>query len=614
MTQKSLDFNLETCLEATTEHFAAKAAVKDIELVTLVHPSVPIALQGDAAAIQRTLTAAMEWAIERFAVQTVFVLAVPLSAANPANIVFSLFAIETHITLAELLRAGCTLRSAVNTAVVQPNCVIPSAVQQAIEQMGDSSGLTAQAHRYTQLWFTVSLQVALQSAEHPQRAAAMPCSQGLKLLLIDRPTLTRQVLSYQAARWGIEVSKAASIDAALLQHQGDDCLSLIIVDANSVDANSVDANSSAIDRLKQAQKLACAPLVLMINPFSADHSSQLLNGHLSLGAASVLPKPVHPSKLLKLFSELSTLSKQPDATLAVVHSVAPAGNDADGQAAVPPQDQPCSEQTGSRLAHLKVLLVEDNLINQKVTLRQLSHLGCTVDVAMHGLEAVAAVAQMPYDIVLMDCQMPLLDGYSATEQIRAIEQQTHLHRRPAVIIAITANTLKEDRERAIAVGMNDYLSKPVSQTMLTRTIEYWSQQMPAVHALPDPSIAAIDKLRQQINWKHLHRLTDDSAEFEWELLQIFVADSQSCLTQLKQAVVVQDYKQIELNAHHLNGSSGNIGAMTMQVAAEQLEYQARQRQLENSDRLLADLETSLEQIQTLIQLKDAAPNQDSTQT
>lgn len=118
---------------------------------------------------------------------------------------------------------------------------------------------------------------------------------------------------------------------------------------------------------------------------------------------------------------------------------------------------------------LRVLVAEDNIVNQKVTLRMLQSLGCRVDLATNGLEAVAAVERAPYDLILMDCQMPELDGYGAARTIR--EKESEGARLP--IIAMTANTKEGERERCIAAGMDDYVAKPVSTRQLGETLRAW---------------------------------------------------------------------------------------------------------------------------------------------
>jgi two-component system, sensor histidine kinase and response regulator len=127
-----------------------------------------------------------------------------------------------------------------------------------------------------------------------------------------------------------------------------------------------------------------------------------------------------------------------------------------------------NESTGEELG-LRILVAEDNIVNQKVTLRMLQNLGCRVDLATNGLEAVAAVERVPYDVILMDCQMPELDGYGATRSIRGKEKEGA--RLP--IIAMTANTREGERERCIAAGMDDYVAKPVSTRQLGEMLRAW---------------------------------------------------------------------------------------------------------------------------------------------
>jgi HPt (histidine-containing phosphotransfer) domain-containing protein len=167
---------------------------------------------------------------------------------------------------------------------------------------------------------------------------------------------------------------------------------------------------------------------------------------------------------------------------------------------------------------------------------------------------------------------------------------------------MAAPTLKEDQTQAIAIGMNENdhpASRPPSRA--------WQEQHPTAPLEPAAANqpADLEMLRQQIDWERLHQLSNYSAEFEWELLQVFADDSCAYLAHLKQAIALQDYGQIEQDAHHIKGASANVGAMSMQTAAAALEQQARAKHLEDSDRWIQLLETALTQLQLLVR---AAPS------
>lgn len=130
----------------------------------------------------------------------------------------------------------------------------------------------------------------------------------------------------------------------------------------------------------------------------------------------------------------------------------------------------------------------------------------------------------------------------------------------------------------------------------------WQDATRPTNAAPSNQPPDLDVLRQQIDWEHLHRLSDDSTEFEWELLQVFAEDSSAYLANLKQAIAQADFWQIERDAHHIKGASANVGAMSIQTAAAALEQQARAKQLEDSDRWLAMLENAIDQLIMLVRL------------
>lgn len=256
---------------------------------------------------------------------------------------------------------------------------------------------------------------------------------------------------------------------------------------------------------------------------------------------------------------------------------------------------------------LKILLAEDNLTNQRLTLRQLQVLGHSADTVANGQAAVDAVKQCRdesrYDLVLMDCQMPVLDGFAATIAIRTWEQHQP-QPSPVVIIAMTASDLEQDRRRAETIGMNDYLTKPVRKEQLAALLNHWSLHLtPANSATPSPLLSSLPPealSASHLDLEQLHRLSDHTPEFELELLKLFLEDSAVHLKAIQQAVSGGDFQQIQQSAHHLKGASASVGATIVQTLAEHLENQLYPNQAPVTAELIARLQFSLTQVQTFL--------------
>ncbi len=233
---------------------------------------------------------------------------------------------------------------------------------------------------------------------------------------------------------------------------------------------------------------------------------------------------------------------------------------------------------------LKILLAEDNPVNQKVALHQLKHLGYDADIAANGQEVLEQLAQSPYDIILMDCQMPVLDGYAATEELRRREGQ----RRHTVVIAMTAHAMAGDREKCLAAGMDDYLSKPVRKEDLEAVLSHWMRSILASNPASDADVP--------IDLDRLHQISDHDSEFELELMQTFVQDVRANLEAARLAIQSGNLPALEHQAHRIKGASANVGARSLQAWADCLERQAQNKVLEGSDSLVANLEDSLAQV------------------
>jgi len=248
------------------------------------------------------------------------------------------------------------------------------------------------------------------------------------------------------------------------------------------------------------------------------------------------------------------------------------------------------ERSGPRRLR-RVLVAEDNQINQRVALRMLEKMGYRADVVANGKEAVEAVTRLPYDLVLMDCQMPVMDGFEATASIRKLNGRGG----KTLVIAMTANALRGDRERCIASGMDDYLAKPVTQEALENLLAKWDLMLteadrtsPAADA-PQPG-DGLD--REKI--AELRELGEgDSPEWLETLVRHFLRDTAGRLAKLHEAYAGRDARAFEEVAHALKGSCATLGVTSMKVTAERLQAMGRSGALEGAEPLIADLERAL---------------------
>jgi CheY-like chemotaxis protein/HPt (histidine-containing phosphotransfer) domain-containing protein len=241
-----------------------------------------------------------------------------------------------------------------------------------------------------------------------------------------------------------------------------------------------------------------------------------------------------------------------------------------------------------RFSGKRVLLVEDNLINQKVGAALLGKLGCGVDVAANGRQALHMAARLPYDLIFMDCQMPEMDGYQASNEIRKTEGSE----RHTPIIALTAAILPEDRERCARAGMDDYLSKPVGPADLAAVLERWLAKCSPETTKPVFERAAF-----------LSRIMGDEG-LARTIMGGFLDDMPAQIEKLAVAVAAGDIRKVELQAHQIKGASASVGGEALRGAAGEMEETSKTGRVEALGALLSELKERFAQLKEMME-KDA---------
>jgi CheY-like chemotaxis protein len=275
-----------------------------------------------------------------------------------------------------------------------------------------------------------------------------------------------------------------------------------------------------------------------------------------------------------------------------------------------------------------VLLVEDNAVNQELARSQLEALGCQVRLATNGREAVEAVSlspldalREPFDLILMDCQMPVMDGYAATAELRLWERQQGNTRMP--IVALTANALEGDRERCLAQGMDDYLAKPFSRDDLMRVLVRWLPQASA-DAPPSaaPVVATVEPHSSVLDARIIERITalqrDGKPDLLAHLIGLYVASVPRLVSEIEFGLTAGDAALVRRAVHTLKSSSANLGASALAKVCGELEVQARDGELSalaarvdvlhfEIDGVLAALRALRPQVATSANAKESSP-------
>jgi len=249
--------------------------------------------------------------------------------------------------------------------------------------------------------------------------------------------------------------------------------------------------------------------------------------------------------------------------------------------------------------NMHILVVEDNETNQTVVTSMLRKFGCTVELASDGREAVAAFSETSYSLILMDCQMPVMDGYQATAEIRRLEDQKGaINHTP--IIALTANALQGDKEKCLTAGMDDYLSKPFKQNEIIKVLEKWSTGGSALFAEDEVAIPVQlsekeEEASSPIDRTALNTLKELQIEGEPDIIEriigAYLRSSEPLVSKLRTAVIENDFEIVHNSAHSLKSSSANVGAMTLSEICRELEMNCKEKKHDNAAALISAIET-----------------------
>ena len=460
--------------------------------------------------------------------------------------------------------------------------------RQLVELMGGKIGVENAPTQGSIFWFTVSFDKRRIESDEP--GTALKTIEGLRVLIVDEQQESRDELEHQLTDWQVASDCAVSaVDAV-------ERLQAAARAGKPYDVAIIDMDLQRTSGLSLAAGIKGDPATASTRILLVS-DNRLAADPVQRREAGVAYQMIKPARVGDLFECIMT---RPRKRLVAMAPIEETGAEAPVLAA-PPACLAAEKKTRVR----RVLLAEDNPVNVEVAQAMLHSLGMIVQCARNGEEALKLARAGGYDVVLMDCQMPVMDGFAATAEIRRSEHGAG-RGRSLPIIAITANALQGDREACLAAGMDDYLSKPFTQQQLGAVIGRWIGMPIAATVHHDdeaPSLPAATReviQRAIINRQALENIralsTDRGEALVQKVIAAYVADTPGHLKSLKSAIAGLDTGNVRKVAHSLKSSSANVGADTLAQMCKEMETLGRTDTTEGAAVILTDMEQEFQAV------------------
>lgn len=597
MNLEKVDININSCLEEVVDLLGIKAQEKDLELLTFIDYQVEnLNVQGDPTRLRQILLNLVGNAL-KFTDKGSVIIKVALEEERENSVKIRFQVKDTGIGISSEYQEKIfesfsqmdlsTTRKYGGTGLGLAIC------KQLVMIMNGEIGVKSEADQGSTFWFTVNLEKQTEPL-----VVTIPPKQylkGLRLLIISHHIGTQKMLESYGLSWEMEVKTATTIQEGITYFNQENLMGKFY-DMAIIEMQYPDLDQQIFTYLTKINpELADLRCIWLI---SIDQQNQVKNS-LKNPHHHYLVKPIKPSKLADSLINIAQFSRgvAKDIEINNTREISPNNLTSDFSL----------NRDKNKQSLLKILLVEDTLINQKVILNQLKILGYYADCVNNGEEALSILEKHHYDLILMDCLMPYLDGYETTKILRK-KQDNHAQ---IIIIAMTANAMAGEREKCLEAGMNDYLSKPVALDNLEVVLNRWqnfleSQFLPKEtnsnclgqvinnNSPESPDILPIDLAK-------INELVKDDLEFRTELLNSFFEDASFYLKELKIAIKEQNFDLIVYRSHQLKGMSSMVAIAHFPQLAQTLQHQAEAQKLENAQELLLEMENIFQQVQDFVE-------------
>jgi CheY-like chemotaxis protein len=559
---ESIAFDLQALIFDVVDFYGTKALPADVELVVDFDPALPTGFIGDPARLRQVLGNLVSNAV-KFTSKGHIQIKAALVRRERGKAVLSIAVADTGEGIPDEAQSRLfqpftqadpsTSRKHGGTGLGLALC------KRIVEGMGGAIELQSRQGQGTTLTVTVALPV---DDRRPSAEMRMPLA-GKRCLVVDDHALVRSALGKQLRRLGVNVDTTDSGDFAI------NAVGAALAEGRPYDLALLDLHMPGLGGERLAKvfrtdarlgRMGIVLLAPMVPAPDVPESSSVIASYCD----GYMVRPARNELVAKIL-EVVLENKQAGRTAVVTrHSVTPPKN--------------ITMEVDTLPFPLRVLIAEDNDVNQLVARRMLEEVGATVTVVSDGYQALAAIERGPFDLVVMDCQMPGLDGFAATARIRESEKRTGGH---LPIIAVTANSLAGDEEHCLSVGMDGYLGKPFSRQELLGTLVRFTRNRQGPPAAT-PTIASASRPNlDRARFKDMAQLLGSaSRDGHAMLLRSFQRNTEKRVEDLARAIAGKDAEAAYGVAHAIKGSSGNLGFVGLEALAGKIESMARTSELD----------------------------------
>jgi PAS domain S-box-containing protein len=540
-------FSVRECVEGALDIVAPRAWEKGIELGCLIDEDAPTGILGDQARLRQVLLNLLSNAVKFTEAGEVVVL-VGAEPSGSGSYRLGLSVRDTGIGIApdrmDRLFTSFSQVDASTTRKFGGTGLGLAISKRLVELMGGTISVDSQEGAGS----TFHIALAVHAAEVPSPIAlddGLPHLAGKRILIVDDNATNREIVIRHARSWGMEPVAVELPSEALARVEAGEPFDVVVLDMMMPEMDGL----ALAQEIRSRRSERDLPLVLLTS------SGRLPKAQSTDVFSAQLAKPFKASQLYNTLVRMLTPGEREEE---------PAEVAADGKQA---------------MSSLRILLAEDNAMNQKVALRILERLGYRAEVVSNGLEALAALERKPYDIVLMDVQMPELDGLDTSRRICELwppESRPH-------IIAMTANALPEDRDACFAAGMNDYVAKPIRGNELAAALKR-ARPLPDRDGGSGESKVSLDAAALQ-NLRELGGI-----EFLAEVVDVFLADAPALIGSLRSSLERQDTEELRRAAHTLKSNGATLGAAAFAELCRTAEQRAKDGRLDDVSPLIERIE------------------------